>query len=237
VAEAAIEHGAIVVVASSRQANIDKTIKRIREQYSDAEQRIQGKTVDLSAEDLEQQISALYDFATENGKHKLDHIVSTAGDSFALVGLTDLTPQQVQNAYKVRMVGSITLAKVGLKYLNKSPTSSITFTTGVNCTKPSGRGWAALAPVGTAIVGLVHALAHEMKPIRVNCVSPGAVHTELFDSFAGDKLEEVLAMYRAKTLTDTVGKPEDLAECYVSIMKNAFLTGREIAVDGGYLLC
>ena len=94
-----------------------------------------------------------------------------------------------------------------------------------------------MAPVGSAVRGLTHALANDMKPIRVNCVCPGAVKTELFDGFAGDRLQEVLDMYKAKTLTGSVGAPEDLAECYIMVMKNKFMTGQEISADGGYLLC
>jgi NAD(P)-dependent dehydrogenase (short-subunit alcohol dehydrogenase family) len=234
-AEAAVEYGAIVVVASSKQEKVDRAVDRIQTAYPDAADRIRGKTVDLSSADIEGQITALYDFATDGGKQKLDHIIVTAGDSFGMVALADVTPDAIAAVYKVRMVGCTLLAKIAMRYLKVDATSSFTVTSGVSDAKPTV-GWTAVAPVGAALRGLTHALANDMKPIRANCVCPGAVKTELFENFAGDRLQEILDMYKAKTLTGRVGEPEDLAECYISIMKNKFMTGQEVTADGGYLL-
>jgi hypothetical protein len=60
--------------------------------------------------------------------------------------------------------------------------------------------------------------------------------TELFRGFGRDKLQEIVDLYTAKTLTGSIGEPEDLALCYISVMKNKFMTGQEVTVDGGYLL-
>ncbi|KIW68666.1 hypothetical protein PV04_04593 [Phialophora macrospora] len=236
VAEAAVEHGAIVVVASSRQEKVNRAVHRIQQAYADAADRIRGKTVDLGSDNVEQQIHALYGFATEAGKRKLDHIVVTAGEPFGTIPLGDVTPQVVSDVYRVRMVGCTMLAKVAMQYLDISAASSFTLTSGVSDAKPTA-GWTAMAPVGAAVRGLTHALANDMKPVRVNCVCPGAVKTELFDTFAGDRLAEILDTYRAKTLTGNVGTPEDLAECYICAMKSTFMTGQEMTCDGGYLLC
>jgi NAD(P)-dependent dehydrogenase (short-subunit alcohol dehydrogenase family) len=245
VAEAAVEHGAIVVVASSQQEKVNRAIHRIQQAYADAADRIRGKTVDLSSENVEEQIHALYTFATEaaaaaaaggSKPRKIDHIVMTAGEGFGTVPLEDVTPRVVSDLYKVRMVGCTMLAKLAMQYLDISAASSFTLTSGVSDAKPTV-GWTAMAPVGAAVRGLTHALANDMKPVRVNCVCPGAVKTELFDKFARDRLDEILDMYRAKTLTGHVGTPEDLAECYICVMKNKFMTGQEITCDGGYLLC
>ncbi|KAF3931903.1 hypothetical protein ABW20_dc0100216 [Dactylellina cionopaga] len=236
VAEACIEHGAIVTVASSRQAKVDQTIARIKASYPDAGSRIQGKTCDLSGDNQEEEIISLYKFATDDGKNKLDHVVSTAGDSFALIKLPDITYDVVSKFGKVRYLGSMFMAKHAPEYVNVSAESSFTVTSGVNSEKP-GDGWSAIVGMATAMEGMTRGLAKDMKPIRVNCVSPGAVKTELYSQFGDEAtVEKVIEMYKGQTLTKTIGLPEDLAESYLYVMKSSFVTGTVLQADGGYLL-
>ncbi|EWC44151.1 hypothetical protein DRE_06976 [Drechslerella stenobrocha 248] len=236
VAEASIEHGATVIVASSRQESIDRTIARITASYPEAAGRISGKTCNLASDDLEDQIIALYEFATNNGADKLDHVAVTAGDALNLTPISQVTLDITTRISRVRLVGSLLLTKHAPTYLNVSFKSSITFTSGVNGAKP-GDGWAAVAPFATAIEGLGRGAAKDIKPIRVNVVSPGAVKTELFANF-GDEAKQaaIVERYAKQTLTGHIGTPEDLAEAYLHMMKNWFVTGALTQIDGGYLL-
>ena len=234
-AEACIEYGAIVTVASSQQAKIDKTIQRIKTSYPDAAERISGHVCDLSSPDLEANIKALLDFATANGEYKLDHVVSTAGDSYGLTTLADATAEKIQAHGQVRFVGSVLLAKVAMQYLNKSNTSSYTMTSGVKATKPSA-GWSILAGWGAANEGLTRGLAIDMAPVRVNCVAPGAVDTELFDSFGEGRRQGIVDFYKSASLTRSVASPEDIAESYTYLMKDTFVTGTVLHSDGGHTL-
>lgn len=236
VAEACVEHGAIVTVASSRQSKVDETIKRIQTSYPDVGDRIKGKACVLGGEDMEDQIKALYVFATDDGANKLDHVVNTAGDKFGLVKLSEITFEVGLGFSKVRYFGSMFLAKYAMDYMNMSPESSFTNTSGVNSAKP-GDGWSAIIGLDTAKEGMTRALAKDMKPIRVNCVSPGAVKTELFNNFGDEeRVQQIVEMYKGMTLTKTIGTPEDLAESYLHFMKNYFVTGTILQADGGYLL-
>lgn len=234
-AEAAIEHGANVVVASSKPKKVQNAIDRLQKSYPEAADRVQGKAVDLSAVDAEDQIVELFDFASEAGKYKLDHVIDTAGDSFKLTPLSELNAEKILGRAKVRLIGALLLAKIASRYLNSSPTSSLTLTGGVIDAKPVP-GWAVIAAIGAGKRGMVRALAHDMKPIRVNLVCPGFVMTEMLSEFPADQLESITTMYKEKSLTGTVGKPEDLAEVYLSLMKNEFINGAEVSCDGGYLL-
>ncbi|KAH0343378.1 hypothetical protein KCU83_g8849, partial [Aureobasidium melanogenum] len=82
----------------------------------------------------------------------------------------------------------------------------------------------------------VTGLAVDLAPIRVNCISPGAVHTEMFDNIPGDRLPAVLSKFRERSLTDSVGTPEELSEAYVYLMRCSFATGSLVEVNGGSLL-
>lgn len=236
VAEACVEFGAIVTVASSRQEKIDKTIKRLTTTYPDAKARISGHAVDLASSDVEGALKTLFEFATKEGK--LDHVVSTAGDSFSLKKISEITPEDIQKHGKVRYVSALMMAKVAPQYMHQVSHSSITITGGVNSTKPAP-GWSTVAGWGAAKEGMARGMAVDLKPIRVNLVSPGAIDTEMFDNFSGgdpERRKQIIDLYGSKNLLGKCGSPEDTAEAYLYMMRDTFVTGHVLVTDGGYLL-
>ena len=50
------------------------------------------------------------------------------------------------------------------------------------------------------------------------------------------KLQGMLSLFKSKTLTGTVGQPEGVAEAYLWLMRDRFVTGTCAHSDGGYLL-
>lgn len=122
--------------------------------------------------------------------------------------------------------------------MHVAPASSIIFTGGVTSTKPLP-DWSALVGWGGAKEALVRGLAIDLKPIRVNMVVPGAVHTGLLVNMGGgleETLKGILEMYRNMTLTGAVGLPEDITEAYLWLMKDPGATGNTVLSDSGYLL-
>jgi NAD(P)-dependent dehydrogenase (short-subunit alcohol dehydrogenase family) len=106
-----------------------------------------------------------------------------------------------------------------------------------------------MVPFAAAKEGLTRALAVDLKPIRVNSVAVGAVHTELLTAMAQSGLPEgappeaaekrmqaTLALFKSKALTNTVGQPKDVAGAYLWLMRDRFVTGTVVRSDGGYLL-
>lgn len=83
---------------------------------------------------------------------------------------------------------------------------------------------------------LARGLAVDLKPVRVNCVAPGAVLTELFLTFGKDRVEQFVEFYKTKTLTGTIGTREDLAEAYLYLMKDNLVTETRLKSNGGHLL-
>ncbi|KAF3211419.1 hypothetical protein TWF191_010764 [Orbilia oligospora] len=215
VAEASLEQGANVIIASSSSSKLQSAISRLQSAYPEFSNKIKGTTLNLSSEDVEDQIIAAYEFATENGQNKLDHVVNTAGDSFSLPKLSEVTSAGAVAVTTVRYVGNLLLAKHVSKYINISPESSFTTTSGANSAKP-GDGWSSIIGVATAVEGLTRALAKDLKPVRANCVSPGAIKTELFDRFGdAETVQKMVEVYAEKTLTGRIGTPEDVAESYL----------------------
>lgn len=237
VAEAALEHGADVIVASSNPTKVTKAIQRLRDEYPELtnSQHVSGSTCDLSSPaQLETNLDRLLAEVTDGGKLKINHVAFTAADAIQLPSLKDVTVDAVHASGTVRFLAPLILAKLLPKYMELSPENSFTVTGGAVSHRPPP-GWSVVASYASANEGLTRGLAQDLKPLRVNIVSPGAVHTELFDGF-GENLEGILENFRKNTLTGTVGAPEDLAESYIYIMKDRYITGSVIASDGGIFL-
>ncbi|PHH87741.1 hypothetical protein CDD83_8460 [Cordyceps sp. RAO-2017] len=239
VAEAALEHGAHVTISSSNQKKLDAAVARLRKHaqavgIAAVDSVVNAKTCDLaSPEAVEDNIVSLLEFAVRDGK--LDHVVFTAGDALSIVPVGDITAADVQRMGMVRHVGPIVLAKHLPKYINQAVGSSFTLTGGSNAWRP-GPGWSVAASFGAALEGLARGLAIDLRPVRVNCVQLGAVHTELFGGIPEDKLPAVLDSFRKEGITGTVGKPEEVAEAYIYCMKDSFATGAVVESNGGRLV-
>ncbi|KAI4216435.1 MAG: hypothetical protein L6R36_009344 [Xanthoria steineri] len=232
VAEAALEHDAYVIVSSSTQAKIDKTISRLQASYPDKAAKISGHVCDLAQlPNMEANVEALLEAATDGNTKKIDHIVSTAGDRIQFPKLSELTVESVQNCGTVRFVGPLVLAKYAPPYMTPGFRSSITLTNGTISYKPF-KDRAVTAAWGMGIEGAMRGMAVDLAPIRVNIVSPGAVVTELFDGAP----EGMLETFRKATLTEQLGTPEDVAEAYLHTMKDGFMTGNVLVSDGGRIL-
>ncbi|EHK49604.1 uncharacterized protein TrAtP1_010852 [Trichoderma atroviride] len=239
VAEAALEHGAQVIISSSNQTKLDGALARLQEHIKaanlgDASKLVSAKTCDLAnVETLEDNIVELLGFATKDGK--LDHVVYTAGDALRNSKLADVTVKDIHATFQVRNTSAIILAKHLTKYINSSVKSSFTLTGGTNTHRPLP-GWGILASGGGAGEGLVRGLAVDMRPVRCNSVMLGATHTELFGMFPPDQLEPMLKMFRDDAITGTVATPEEVAEAYIYSMKDSFATGAIIETHGGRLV-
>lgn len=234
VAEHALSLGAIVTISSSRQEKLDSALKRLRTSMPDCVTSVDGQVCDLSdVESLRSNLEGLLKSVTHD--QLLDHIVFTAGDGIKIRPVAELELSTIQRMGHVRFFGPMLLGGLAKAYMKSSKTSSITLTSGANIQKP-GKGWTAVVGYGAGTEGIARSLAVDLAPIRVNTVSPGAVHTEMFDDIPKDRLLAVLSDFRRQSLTDSVGTPEELSEAYIYLMRCSFATGSLIEVNGGSLL-
>jgi len=92
----------------------------------------------------------------------------------------------------------------------------------------------AYACTKAAVVGLTRSLALELAPsgIRVNCVAPGCIETDMVRALG----EETRAMLVEETPLGRLGRPEDVAEAvaFLASDRAAFITGQVLTADGGF---
>ncbi len=86
------------------------------------------------------------------------------------------------------------------------------------------------------VIGLTKALAKEvgLSGIRVNCIAPGVVMTDMMKGFDG----ETLAALREETPLNVLGTPEEIADAAVFLCsdKARFITGQVLGVNGGFVI-
>ena len=89
-----------------------------------------------------------------------------------------------------------------------------------------------------AVNGLVKGMALDLAPrgIRVNCVNPGVIETNIFEAgtISKEQLEEDKKRYPLKRF----GKPEEVAHAAIYLLSDAssWVTGSNLLIDGGYTL-
>ncbi|KIW45656.1 uncharacterized protein PV06_04028 [Exophiala oligosperma] len=243
-AEGCVEFGATVILASRSRSKVDEAVARLRGAYPERAGEVSGHTVNLDGgrPEIEEELTELFEFATDHHARKLDHVVETAGD-LALMGkvtMDNVTPDLLGQLAGVRLFGVTMLAKVAARYLAPAPGSSFTMTSGVLVFRPR-KGMGAMVGVGAGKEGLTRGLAVDMAPARVNTVSPGASETDLLFAQvppeAGEEgRDRVREMYGKMSLVGKTGQVGDIAEAYLALMRSGFQTGTIVHVEGGFLL-
>lgn len=231
-AEALLENGSHVIISSSNQERVDKAVAKLQQAYPSASKSIVGYAYNMADEPkLEKNIVEL--LGRSDGK--LDHIVWTAGDALATLKIGDLTFDQLKQAGMTRYFGPVLLAKHAPKYLNEGPESSIVLTTGSVSEKPLP-GWCVVNGYATALHGLTRGLALDLKPLRVNLISPGGVETDLWAGMAEDQRKARFDAFANHSLTGRMGQVVDVVESYLYAMKDRNVTGTIISTNSGALL-
>ena len=85
-----------------------------------------------------------------------------------------------------------------------------------------------------AVIALTKALAKELGPsgIRVNCVAPGVILTDM----CGDVDPAILDEMAQETPVGRNGTPVDVAKAMAYLADSEFITGHVLSVNGGYVI-
>ncbi|WP_080875312.1 SDR family oxidoreductase [Oceanobacillus timonensis] len=216
-AKLAIEQGAEVVIAGRSQEKLQQAKKEIGS-------NITAYSLDFT---IEKEVQAFFEKIG-----KLDSLVVTAG--IATYGnFTETDSAQDRQLFEGKFWGQYHATKYAVPYLPED--GSITLFSGVVAFKAM-EGASALGAVNAAISSLGQTLALELAPLRVNVVSPGVIDTP---SRYGMPEEERKAFYNsiAEMLpVNRAGKPEDVAESVIYLLRNEFSTGEILHVEGGHRL-
>ena len=167
---------------------------------------------------------------------KLHGFVHLAGRSY-ISPLKMINEQKCSDIYSLNTYAAIELAKTFInKKVYNGENGSIVLVSSVYGVVGSAAN-VGYAMSKSALHGITKSLAIELasKGIRVNCVAPGFVKTNMMDSVANkfdEKYEETLNNLHPLGL----GSPEDVAYSIVYLLSEAskWVTGSILNIDGGY---
>ena len=83
---------------------------------------------------------------------------------------------------------------------------------------------------------MTRGMALDLKPIRVNLISPGAVETPLWDGMSKEAYAALKESVAKASTTGVIGRPEDVAESYMGLLRDNNITGSVVSTNSGALL-
>jgi 3-oxoacyl-[acyl-carrier protein] reductase len=160
----------------------------------------------------------------------LDVLVNNAGGRCD-GSLLEVGESAWQQALDVHLLGTVRCCRLALPAMIEKSEGVI-----VNVSSTAGlrgvRNMAAYATVKGAVLQLTRCLAVEASDhnVRVNCVAPGITDTDFHavtpPGFIKHSIDNRVVLHR-------LGRPEEVAQAIVFLVKNDYITGEVVTVDGG----
>ena len=194
-----------------------------------------GKAVPIQADVSVPEEAARMVREAEAALGALDALVCNAGIALPQQLLTDTTDEQWHTLLSTDLDGvfyTLRAAVPGMVRQKRGAivtVSSMWGVTGGSCEVPYSAAKA-------GVIGLTKSLAKELGPsqLRVNCVAPGAVDTDM----NGHLTAEDLAVLGEETPLGRMGTPEEIAQAvyFLATERASFITGQVLRVDGGMVI-
>ena len=210
------------VAACDRRA--DEVVAAVGELADD-----QVIAVELDVTSPEQWTTAVRQVVDRFGS--LSTLVNNAG-VLHRASLTDETPEDFENAWRVNCLGVFLGMRATLDQLRAAEHAAIVNICSTGAIRPFPQH-AAYGSSKWALRGLTQAAAAELGPsgIRVNAVFPGPIATPMLDEATQTRLV-------ATAMFGRIGQPGEIADAVAFLVSEeaSFITGSELVVDGGQCL-
>lgn len=219
IALACAKMGATVIITGRNLERLNETLSQMPEGDHKA------ITADITkAEDIESLVSEL---------PKLDGFVQCAGVG-SRVACKDIDQSLIDHTMNPNFEAPVLLQAALLKKKKINKAASIVYIASIAAWSPSMGNGIYSASKG-AIISYAQCLAQELAPrlIRVNCICPAMVWTELVlqDGVTREDLQEDEKRYPLKRY----GNPDDIANLCIYLLSDAsaWMTGSNIKITGG----
>lgn len=166
---------------------------------------------------------------------RVDVLINNAGITDPML-LEEVDETAWEKMFNVNAKGPFFLSQALLPFLKNAENPSIVNITSMSGHEPSpGMGIYSMSKA--SVIMMTKHMALEWSPynIRVNCVSPGLIHTPLTNSLYEN--EKIHTERKMLVPLQRIGKGEDIAPItsFLASPKSSYITGQSIIVDGGLL--
>ena len=229
--------GARIGALGRTEEEIKETVRKIK--------RAKGKAMALAADvsQPEEMLRAVEQLANEWGR--IDIVFANAGINGVWAPIEELTPRDWDKTLDINLKGTFLTVKYAVPYLKKRG-GSVIVTSSVNGTRIfSNTGATAYSCSKAAQVAFTKMVALELAEhrVRVNCICPGAIETEIDASTEKRDLERVKepVEFPEGEIPLTDGRPgtsEQVAELVLFLASDAsgHISGTELWIDGAQSL-
>jgi NAD(P)-dependent dehydrogenase (short-subunit alcohol dehydrogenase family) len=218
-----VENGAKVVITAKDPKRIEAAIDKLSNTI--------GITADIKNEnDVKKVIKQTID---KFGK--LDILVNNAGIFPRIKQLHEIDESEWNEVLDVNLTGQFRFTKAAIPYLQKTSGSIINISSDAGLKAYQGFNADAYSAAKAGLIILTKCLALEYAKdrIRVNCICPGVVDTDMTKPFL--KTEKDMEFMNNEHPIGRIGKPEDVAKAvlYFASDDASWTTGAILTVDGG----
>jgi len=179
--------------------------------------------------------AAMIGAAIDHAGGRLDCLFNNAGN-MVRGPVEELDEQELLAIFHANVVGAMMLTGLATKHL--AQTEGLVLFVGSVHTQRAFPGASPYAATKAAVETLSKVYAAELgdRGIRVNCIVPGSVLTEINVRAGLVSEEEAKARYETLSTIQTIdrlGQSEDIAQAVTYFMESDFTTGAVLTVDGG----
>jgi NAD(P)-dependent dehydrogenase (short-subunit alcohol dehydrogenase family) len=223
------KEGAKVVVAGRREKEGQDTVKAITDAGGEA---MFVATNIAKANEVESLIETA---AKRYGS--IDVLINNAGVAI-IKPVHEFTEEEWDTIIDTHMKGTFLCSKYAIPYMIKQGEGAIVNTASI-WSFNAYPGWAIYCAAKGGILQLTRAMAVDLAPykIRVNCVCPGAVRTELMEKAFKESPDpaKTLKIFEDIHPMRRVGEPEDVGKAVLFLASDdaSWITGADLSIDGG----
>lgn len=223
IAKAFSENGANVIITSKNSQQLEDSASRL------------NNTIPISADIRKEDDVRKVIEKTIEKFGKLDILVNNAGIFPKIKQLNEISEVEWNNVIDVNLSGQFRFTKFAIPHLQKTSGTIINISSDAGLKAYEGFNADAYSASKAALIVLTKcwALEYSKDKIRVNCVCPGVIDTDMTKPF--------LTTQKDREFMDNdhplgrIGQPEEVAKSvlFLASVDSSWTTGAILAIDGG----
>ena len=217
------ENGANVVITSKDSERLEDAVSKL------------SNTIGITADIRNQKDVKKVITQTIEKFGKLDILVNNAGIFPKIKQVHEITESEWNDVLDVNLTGQFRFTKESIPYLQKTSGSIINISSdaGLKAYQGFNADAYSAAKAGLIILTKCWALEYARDKIRVNCICPGVVDTDMTKPFL--KTDKDREFMDNEHPLGRIGQPEDVAKAvlYFASDDSLWITGAILPVDGG----